>query len=403
MAKKDKKQIVAIIFSILAAFILWIYATGDKNQEKTKEIQNIPVSIVNSEAIEEANLALVPNQDFTVNLKIRGGTLKILSVTPDSFKLKADMSLGYLKKGFNNIPVEITTMPDGIVVVDKHTFIRVELDTLREKNVEVKINVTGMPQKGFGYLQPITKPTAVVISGPERFVNMVSQVIGEIDVNGKSQDVTGSIVVKPVDVDGVAVQNVKVEPKYVDVTIPIKPAKDVPIVIKTTGSPPQNKVLKDIIPDIKTVTIIGEKSVIDRINQIQTVPFNISSIDSSSSNELLLNVPPGISIFNDMRSINVTFVLENVVGNTFNIPVDIINEEDGFVYTVNHSILAISLEGSESLINTLNVQSLKAMVDVDGMGEGEHTVTASINLPEGVRVKDSSSLKVNVNVSKKQQ
>lgn len=403
MAKKDKKQIVAIIFSILAAFILWIYATEDKNQEKTKEIQNIPVAIVNSEAIEEANLALVPNQDFTVNLKIRGGTLKILSVTPESFKLKADMSLGYLKKGFNNIPVEITTMPEGIMVVDKYTFIRVELDTLREKNVEVKINVTGTPKNGFGYLQPITKPTAVVISGPERFVNMVSQVTGEIDVNGKSQDVTGSIVVKPVDVDGVTVQNVKIEPKYVDVNVPIKPSKDVPIVIKTTGSPPQNKVLKDIIPDIKTVTIIGEKNIIDRVNQIQTIPFNISSLDSSSSNELSLNVPSGISIFNDMRSVNVTFVLENIVGNTFNIPVDIINEEDGFVYTVNHSILAVSLEGSESLINTLNVQSLKAMIDVSGMGEGEHTVTAAINLPEGIKVKDSASLKVNVNVSKKQQ
>lgn len=403
MAKKDKKQIVAIIFSILTAFILWIYATGDKNQEKSKEIQNIPVSIVNAEAIEEANLALVPNQNFTVNLKIKGSTLKILSVTPDNFKLQADMSLGYLKKGFNNIPVEITNIPDGVMVIDKYAFIRVELDTLREKNVQVNINVTGMPQKGYGYLQPVAKPTAVVISGPERFVNMVSEVTGEIDVNEKSQDVNGSIVIKPVDIDGVTVQNVKIEPKYVDVTVPIKPAKEVPIIIKTTGNPPQNKVLKDIIPDIKTLTVIGEKNFIDRINQIQTIPFNISSLDSSSSTELLLNVPPGVSIFNDMRSINVTFVLENVVGNTFNVPIELINETDGFVYTANHSILTVSFEGAESVINTLNVQSIRAMVDVNGMDEGEHTVTASINLPEGVKVKDSSSLKVNVNVSKKQQ
>lgn len=403
MADKEKRKIIAIILSIFLAFVLWLYVMGDKNPEQPpKVIENIPVTLVNTDAIGKVNLALIPNQNFTINLKIKARYLDLININPDSFKVEADMDSVGLRKGDNKILVKITSAPEGVTIIDKYPIIRVELDSLREKNVPVKITVTGNTAKGYGYVLPVVKPTAVVVSGPERFVNNVALVTGEIDVSGKSQDVSGSVVIKPVDVDGVAVQNVLIDPKYVDVTVPVKPAKEVPVVVKKIGSLSAGKILKDAIPDIDKVTIVGEKKYLDRVDHIQTVPFDISNLNSSTSGELILNIPPGITIFNEIRSVNVTFVLENLAEGAFNIPVSIVNQRDGYDYTLNHNSLAVTIEGAESLLNTIDVQSLKAVIDVKDMDEGEHTVSASLNLPNGARIKDSSALKVMVTVSKKQ-
>lgn len=403
MADKEKRKIIAVILSVFLAFVLWLYVMGDKNPEQPpKVIENIPVTLVNTDAISKVNLALVPNQTFTINLKIKARYLDLINVNPDSFKVEADMESGLLSKGYKNIPVKITSAPEGITILDKYPVIRVEFDSLREKNVPVKINVTGNAAKGYGYIPPVVRPTAVVVSGPERFVNNVAMVTGEIDVSGKSQDVSGSVVIKPVDIDGIAVQNVSMEPKYVDVTVPIKPAKEVPVVVRKTGTLSAGKILKDAIPDINKVTIVGEKKYLDRVDQIQTVPFDISNLNSSTSGELILNIPPGITIFNEIMSVNVTFVLENIAEGAFSIPVSIINQREGYDYTLNHNSLAVTIEGAESLLNTMDVQNLKAVIDVKDMDEGEHTVSVSLNLPNGARIKDSSALKVMVTVSKKQ-
>lgn len=401
MAIKDKQQIAAIILSIFIAFILWLYVMGDKNPEQTKRIENIPVTLVNTSSIEQSDLALVPNQNFTVNLTIRGRTLDIVKVNADSFRIEADMGV-YLKRGFNNIPVNISSMPKGISVVDRNPDIRVELDSLVDKSVPVIINITGAPAKDFGYLPAIVKPSSVLISGPERNVNSVANVVGQIDVKGISQDASYSVAIKAQDSEGRVVQNVKIEPNYVDVSITVKPAKEVPIVIKKSGELPQGKFLKSTVLDVDKVVIIGDKKNLDKINYIQTIPYDISTLNSSTSAEILLNIPSGVRIFNDIRSVNVSFTIENIIEKSINVPVIIENGRDEFEYRISTQSVPVILIGSESAINALDIKKLKAIIDVKNMEEGAHTLYSEITLPEGISIKDNQVLKIIVTVIKKQ-
>lgn len=71
---------------------------GRKNPIQTRVIPNVEVNLVNIENIEESNLALLPNQRFTVDLTISGRALDVFNAKAEDFRIEADMG-GYLKKG----------------------------------------------------------------------------------------------------------------------------------------------------------------------------------------------------------------------------------------------------------------------------------------------------------------
>ena len=145
MVRKNKQEIMAMIICVIVAFALWLYVMSDVNPVKTTVVNNVPVELVNTESLEQSNLALLPDQHFTVNLSISGKTSDIFNVSAADFSLVADMSTS-LKKGDNTISVEIKNAPKGITVNEKAGalyVIKVKLDSLTEKSIPVVIKVTG--------------------------------------------------------------------------------------------------------------------------------------------------------------------------------------------------------------------------------------------------------------------
>lgn len=403
MVQKDKQELMITIFSIFIAFVLWLYVIGDKNPVQTKVIENVPVMLVNTENIPQANLALLPNQNFTVNLTITGRALDIFNVMPNDFTVEADMG-GYLKKGDNNIPVEVKGPPRGINVVNKngYPYIRVKLDTLSNKSVPITVNVVGSAKEGYQYIKPVLRPTEAIISGPSTYVNSVSSLAGQIDITGNYTNLNGSIPLIAYDKDGKEVRNVTIEPKFVDVAIAIKPSKEVPIVVKTIGEIPNDKLLNSMIPKIDSVIIVGDSEVIDKINKIETSSYNLSRLTSSATRELALEIPEGVSIVNEVKSVIVEFTVENRIEKSINIDIDMINKKDGYNYSSSYTNVTISLYGAESIVQSIQAESLGAYVDLSNIAEGEHTVSVKLNIPNNVVVKNYSPEKITVSITKKE-
>jgi YbbR domain-containing protein len=402
MVQKDRQELMVSVLSIFIAFVLWLYVMGDKNPMQTKVIENIPVTLVNTENISQANLALLPNQNFTVNLAIEGRALDVFNSFPADFRVEADMG-GYLKRGDNNIPVEVKSTPRGISVMNKngYPYIRIKLDSLVDKSVPVQVNIAGDAKDGYEYIEADVRPTDVLVSGPATYVNSVYSVTGQIDVTGNYSTVNGSIPLKAQDKEGKNVPYISIEPKFVDVSIPIKPSKEVPIAVKTTGQLQENKVLKSISPQIIKVIIIGDKEVIDKIKKIDTVPYNISRLTETSIREIELNIPPEVSVVGNIKSVNVDFGIEEIISKTFEVPLELINKGDDLNYSTSTNNVSVTLVGTESVINSINSQAITATTDLKGIAEGEHALPTKINAPENVTIKDYSPQKVSITVVKK--
>lgn len=404
MAHKSKQEITAIILCILLAFVMWIYAMTDKNPMVPKTVNNIPVQLVNTEVLEQYDLALVPEQNFTVSLDIKGKALDVYAADPANFNIVADVNnAAYLKKGEINIPIEIKGTPSGIQVENPAGvpyYIKVKLEALDTKSVPVKINLIGSVKEGYGYLSSMSKPTEIVVRGPESYVNLVNSIAGQVDISGKSGDVNASIAIKPVDKDGKEVKYVTLESQVVDVTVPIKPAKEVDLVVKTTGSISGNKILKKIKQSVNRVVIIGDRNYLDKVMEIQTVPYDISKIKSTCTETLKLNLPKGINVFNGVDTVDVEFLVENFAENTVRVPINIVNSRDGYSYSTSVPDVSITLRGAESIINSLDMGSISVTLDVNNLDEGQHNVEFSINIPNGLSIVKTAPDKVSVTVKK---
>lgn len=404
MAHKSRQEIMAIIGCVLLAFVMWIYAMTDKNPSVPKKVDNIPVQLVNIEALEQYNLALVPEQNFTVSLDIKGKALDVYSADPADFTIVADLNnAAYLKKGENNIQVEIKGTPNGIQLENPTGipyYIKVKLEALDTKSVEVKINLTGTVKEGYGYLKPVPKPTEVVVRGPESYVNQVNGIAGQVDISGKSGDVNASIAIRPVDKDGKEVKYVTLESQVVDVSVPVKPAKEVDVVVKTAGNITGDKVLKRINQSVDRVIIIGDRKSLDRVKEIETVAYDISKIKETFTDTLSLNLPEGIGVFNDMNTVNVEFLVENAIENTIKVPINIINTREGYNYSTSVPDVNITVRGAESIIHTLDTSSISATLDVNNLDEGQHNAELAVNIPNGISIVKKVPDKVTVTIKK---
>lgn len=290
--------------------------------------------------------------------------------------------------------------PKGVQVVNKNGYlsVKVKLDLLVEKSVPITINVIGNTKPGYGYVQPVVRPTEALISGAATYVNSVASAYGQIDITDTKSDISSSIPIKGLDNEGRVVQNITIEPKFIDVFIPVKPSKTVPIEVKTKGELPKDKVIKYIRPKFSTLTILGDINTLSKINSISTQEFDISNLTISSTKDVPLNIPQGIDIFGGLKSINIDFVVENKVEKTLTLPINVVNKNDDYNYVLEKEYIEINILGPESKVNE---KDIAASVDVKDLGEGTHILPIKLDISDDIKIKNQSMDKVSVLIQKK--
>ncbi|EYE87503.1 hypothetical protein Q428_12920 [Fervidicella metallireducens AeB] len=403
MAHKDKKEITVMVLSVLLAFLMWIYVVQDTDQEINTIVENVPVILANENAIQESNLALAnPGQQLTINLAVKGAPRDIMNVRVEDFRVEADMDVA-LKKGLNNIPIRVTRKPLGVDIVQniETSYVKVTLDKLERKSVPIRLNLVGVPKSGYGYMQPVLRPTEVLISGPATQINFVEAAVGRIDVTENSADVKASIPLKPVDREGRIVEYVKIEPSLADVYLSIKPTKEVPIIVKKTGKLPEGKVLKYMNTSISKVTIVGDLKYLNEIKYIETVPFDLSNIQENITQELPFNIPPNINISGDIKGISVEFGIENKTSKTVDVSVSILNANDSYNYVFSSNTISVTIEGAESIVKDIDSSNISAVVDIKDFAEGVHIIPVKIYGPDGTQITSYTPQRITVTITKK--
>jgi len=400
-SEKNQKMMVVMI-SILLAFFLWLYVMGEKNPVQNKPITDVPITLTNLELVAQSNLALVPEQNFTLDLIVTGRAFDISKVTASDIKINADMGVS-LKRGYNNIPIKIICSQKGVNVVSKNglSYIKIKLDELAEKTVPVVVNIRGNVKDGYGYTKPLVRPSEVKVSGPTDYVDTVFTAVGEINISGNYTNISGSISLIPQDKNGIPVSHINISPKYVDATVSIKPSKEVPVKVNTYGTIANGKILGDIKAQLKSLVVIGDSKYLDKINEISTTALDLSKITNSCTIPLALNVPMGVNVVDGVDSINVDITVENKVEKTMNLPLTINNQSDNYDYNMLQQVVSVKLTGAANIINGLNEKNLNAFLDVGGFTEGSYTVPVTLNQIDSVEVSAITPENVTVVITKK--
>ncbi|WP_411679061.1 YbbR-like domain-containing protein [Clostridium thailandense] len=396
--KNKRQQLIIRACCIIASFILWLYIFNVENPIRERKI-SVPVTVVNKDKLSESSLVTVGEEQTKVSLTIRGNSSDVYLVKPEEFKLESDLSAYGVKKGENKIPVVIKKSPQNVSIVNsENLWIRVVLDDLKQKTIPVKVVIEGKAKEGFFAMQPIYKTTEVEANGPSDSIKYVNSAVAKYDVKNSEKDIVTVLSLQPLDSSGNVVKGVSIKPESIEITVPIKKIKSVPINVKMLGNLNNQSSIKSITPTPEMIDIAGDEKVISNVNSIDTEDIDISKINNKDSIEAKIIVPKNVILINSNGTIKLNINFNKSTQKELSL--DIVTKNLGNNYTANldKNKVNITISGAENIINNLKPENIECFVDLNSLQEGDQNVNININLPDGVSKvsQDPSSIKVTI-------
>lgn len=397
---KNKQKIIVQLVCLLLSLGLWIYVTNIENPIKSYELSRVPVEIKNADSLKDAGLALSPNQEFYVNLKIEGNSQDLFSVDKSDFTISVDLNEFVLKNGENKITVNIENSPSTVKIKNSNGLtITIKTEAYSTKEVPVKSKINVISKSSYYVATPIFSPETIIVSGPESLVNKVTKVVAEGEESNAVKTIVKDYIVTPVDENDKEITGVELSQKWAEAIIEINEGKIVPIKINTTGTLPSGLRLKSISSTTTEIGITGPESALSSINEIGTETINLSEIKDSTNIDVALGIPDGILIHNGENSITVSIVVEKVQTKEFIIDYSMIGQQEGITVVPDNNKVTITVSGFEDVLNSLTEANFTAELDVsEYIEEGEFSKVPTVNLVgvDNVNIDTVSEIKLTV-------
>lgn len=406
MDKDRKQQFIIKTCCVIAAFVLWLFITSTENPVNAYWLRSVPVQLLNADALERSNLILVPDQEFTIDINIKGASTSILMAKKtEDFTIIADLSAYALKSGEQKIPIEIRRSPDNINVVNSdNLFIKVTLDERVERKLPIDISVTGKPKEGFYASAAIPSQTQAKVIGGSKIINLVKKIVVEENIKGLEADVTKNLKLKPVDAEGKEVKDVTVSPSHIDIKIPIRKTKSVGIIAKTKGTLNPNFVIASIKVLPEKFDVTGNVAALNLIDKLNTEAIDLSEINKNTILDTKIILPEGIN-FVDAKitgSVKVEITLNNIVRKSLSIDIKHTNLSDKYDVKLEKLKCLVLVSGTQADIDSLDLSKFSATVELVNLTEGAHTIPVKVSIPEVVKLISQDTEKILVTITKKQ-
>lgn len=394
------KNIDIKLLSIFLAIILWLYIAGGENPM----IENfIDISLTRTNLGEDLVIKEFPTN---VSIGIKGPKNVINNISSHQINGIVDFS-EISKEGLYKLKVEVAPPKKTQITRIIPSEIKVEVEKVLTKEVEVEYSLIGVPEKGYSLTdEPQFNPSKVKIISAQSVLENIKQIICAIDISGIKEDLSRKIKVKAVDVNGNEIKEVKIEPDIVEVSISLTrgyPEKQLTVKPKIIGKPAPGYYISEILSNPDEIKIFGNYSKISNIEFLETIPIDVSGITKTLS----VKVPPALEeglniVGGEVELIEVTIQVKEVIIQKIlkNISVVIQNLSPFVSWEIKPEVIDITVEGKNILVDKLKAEDIKAFVKFTDNFKVEQKVKVQTDLPEGISLIKVEPVEVTVLINK---
>lgn len=410
-AEKNRK-IIQIICSILVALGVWLYVGEEKTVSVTTQVHDLPVEFAGEDTtMAEKGLMLLSGYDTTVDLKLKGPRMVLWKLDKDEIRIVADTS-SVQDTGVQTLTYEVV-YPDNVqrnqiqVAWASLYSITVTVGELYTKEVDIYCDVNGNVPEGFVAEKLLLDPAKLVLRAQRDDLLNVSYAKVEIDLSGAKQTVIKTVGFQLYDYNDIPIENdnIRAATKLIQVTVPVKTVKEVPLLINFVEATGSTMAQVDYSIDPKKVVLKGDKAVLDGISSIVLDTIYLQDLKPSQSLHYEIPIPKDTELVGEKKEATVTIVVEGVSErrvSTTNFTCN--NIPEGYEASVVTESLSVTLRGLSEEIDALDGSNLQIGADLSRItGEGSFTVPASVKIDGYSNVGVKGNYQVIVNVSLAQQ
>ena len=140
------------------------------------------------------------------------------------------------------------------------------------------------------------------------------------------------------------------------------------------------KSIKSIEPSVSSVTLYGSSDVLDKIEQLE-VKINVDGLEDDKEFSVTLDKPSGVNELST-KTIKVKVTVDKSIKKEFkNISVTVENLDPKYkaqALTEDDRQVTVIVSGSESIVNGIDISSIKAYVDLKDYTVGEWDVPVKV-------------------------
>lgn len=405
MKEKLFSNLALKLLAVVLGFIVWVAVLNIDDSAVTKQIKDIPIELLNAEAITDQNQLFSITSGDTVDIIIKGRKSVVNTLSREDFLATADMSKISIT---NAVPISVSAKDEAvknsisITVVDD--VMHVELE--EEKTVAVPVTVVTTGQVAEGYIagNGVATPNLINVKGAESVVSSIDVVEIVVDVTDRTTDVSTNCtpVFKNASGKEISSNAISCDVDNIDVTVPIYRTKKIPVNIETKGNPAAGYVVAAVEYVPETIAIGGESSVINSIKSVDISDIDISGYDSDyeTTIDIVKYLPDGVVVSEDNEMVNVKITIEKSVEKDITISADdvsIENKTDNYYYEISfENGQTVKVKGSSEVVSKLKASDLHISVDGQGLSIGTNEVMLDIKDGDGYTVDSVCSVIITV-------
>ena len=362
-------KIANVILAFIISIGLWCYVVYAVNPIQKETFREIPVQLVNTEALNERGLAVANDTAITVDATVEGSRKVLAAMDINSFTATADVS--QCIAGTNSVAVDIKINKNASLASDSTVTVQINVEQLVTESRAVKVKYTGEAGRGREVEADLTGDKTVNISGAESLVAKVSYVAADVDISRiESTDQTMTAKLEPVD-------NITLSQDTAEIKASLYHTKKVPLTVNITGDPPAGYRYEGIKNE-DTVVLRGSEAALRDITSVSAEYIDIRGLTATTEVKLTLVLPDGVELSSKQKPPTVQIFIEGEAASSVSIKSSSINirnlDDSSYDARIISGNISISVTGSDSA--TENDFTLS--INVKGLDAGDHEVPLTV-------------------------
>jgi len=327
----------------------------------------------------------------SVTIRYRVATNSAALVQPESFIAVVNFSDYDTAQAAEpqSLPVEVRSTLNGVDILSiEPREVTVTLDRVDTKTVPVRIDRGEVPS-GLEIGQPQLSVQEVTARGAASLLARVDHARATVSIQPSGIDVNDQVDLTPVDVNAEPVLSVELDPSTVTVQIQveaIETSKTVPVRPTLAGTLAAGYEIGSISMDPPLVTLRGLPAALADVAEVLTEPLAIGGASATLRLDATLVLPAGTRLSEASAEPAVTIEIRPaVITRTLLLGPVCQGADPGVACLPEVSQVALTLRGTAAALDALDEATISPILDVSGLGPGEHDVVPTVTLPAGVQ------------------
>jgi len=401
MLRRLLNNVGSITLALALAVIVWVVAANEENPI-VEDIfsEAIPIELINQpegtvifgDIVDKVQLTLRASQASWDELSVN--------------KFRAQVDLAGLDASVHDVQVQVTCSDDSIRIVEKKPEkITVRLEELKEKEVEVKINILDNPPLGYSARTANATPSEVKITGPGPLVDQIVTAVADLYLRGAKDTVERRVDLSLRDAQDSMVGWVTPEPDQVVVEVPIDQKlgyREVAVRVIWEGRVAPGYRITNVSVDPSIVTVTGRPVAVKEIpGYLETAPVDVSNASADVVVQVHLVLPEGVSLplagdQGVMVTVNVT-----PIESTLALQSELIIQglSPGLEAVPSPQVVDVTLSGPLPKLELLKPENVQVTLNLFDLEQGTHKVVPTAIAPEGIKVESILPDTIEVEIS----